>query len=348
MIKKLNLKNYRSHESLQIEFNNNICYIHGNNGIGKTSILESIHLISTSRSHRQTNDLDLIMHDKPFLHVKLKTEKNLYEMIISKKGKLAVIDKKEVNKISDFIGRLKVVMFAPEDLNLIKGTPSDRRRFIDLELIKLNTNYLNNLNNYYRILKQRNSLLKNINIGDDETFLNILSEQLLKCANEINIVRQEYFDELNIYFNKHFQTFSNHNVFLKLEQNANYEQLKKHLFNNQKQDIILKTTSQGPHRDDFSFVFDGFNAKAYASQGQGRLMVVALKLALLDVIKNKTNDDVILLLDDVLSEFDERITNIFLEKLPKDHQIIMTSTQNINIENMQIINLDRGVINESK
>lgn len=343
MISQIKLKNFRNHENLNIDFKQKLTYIYGSNGVGKTSILESIHLISTSKSHKTNNDLDLIKTGSEFASIQIFTNKHLFEMIISKQGKRVRIDKSEKNKVSDFIGHLNICMFAPEDLQLVKGTPSDRRKFMDIELIKVSQAYLKDINQYYKILKQRNSLLKNLKLNDDETFLNIVSHQLYDVGSKLYDQRSIFLNDLNQTYAHHFKTFSNHQVSLIYDGITNKENFKKHLFENQKQDIILKTTNQGPHRDDFNFVFDGFKAKAYVSQGQARLMVIALKLSLLDVIIKITKQEVVLLLDDLFSELDENIMNQLLEKLPRKNQIIMTSTQKIDTFEVEKINLDRGI-----
>src|SRR5690606_7316135 len=178
MIKKINLKQLRNHQSLELTFDKPFAYIHGLNGSGKTSILEAIYFCATTKSHRTSDEKDLIMSGEPFAQVKVWTDQDKYEVVLSKKGKRASINGVEKRKISDFIGHLRIVMFAPEDLELIQGSPQERRQFIDLEWMQLNKNYLRYLNTYKNILKQRNSLLKKITIDDDYTFLNILGDQL--------------------------------------------------------------------------------------------------------------------------------------------------------------------------
>lgn len=344
MIKSINLKNFRNHENLELTFKNNLTYIYGSNGTGKTSILESIYLISTAKSHKTSDEQNVIMNDKMFAKVEIKTDKHLFEMVISKQGKRTRIDRIDKTKLSEFIGNLHVCMFAPEDLDLIKGSPADRRKFIDIELMKINKKYLFSLNEYYKVLKQRNALLKNIKITDDNTFLNIISNQLYETAVVIYEMRNEFINNIKETFNTHYKSFSNDEVDLQYNVKNKIEDFKKHLFENQNQDILLKTTSQGPHRDDFNIIFKSFKAKAYASQGQMRLIVIALKLALLDTIIRMTKNDVVLLLDDLFSELDDFVINKLLTKLPRKNQIIITSTQKINIPDVDIINLDRGRI----
>lgn len=338
MIKKLSLRNFRNHKLLELNFNNKFVYINGPNGIGKTSILESIYYISTTKSHRTNNDLNVIKENEVFSQIKLETTKKKYMMVISDLGKVTSINNKEVKRLSDFVGDLKVVMFSPEDLNLIKGSPGIRRNFIDLELMKINKEYLNSLNLYKNILKQRNALLKEIDLTSDLTLLNILGNELYQIGSKIIDYRIDFINKLNEYTKEQYKQFSNNNIEIIYEPNVNKESFYKHLTNNQKQDILYKTTISGPHRDDFNVFFNEKEAKN-ASQGEIRLIVVAIKLGLLKIIKTTVNDDVILLLDDVLSELDSNIQNQFLKSLPEDIQIIMNSAIKIKSDKIQIINL---------
>ncbi len=341
MIKKINLKQFRNHPSLELSFDKPFSYIHGLNGSGKTSILEAIYFCATTKSHRTSDEKDLIMSGEPFASVKLLTDQDKYDVILSKSGKRASINGIEKRKISDFIGHLRVVMFAPEDLELIQGSPQDRRQFIDLEWMQLNKNYLRYLNTYKNVLKQRNSLLKKITIDDDYTFLNILGDQLYEVGSKIIDERRQFINELNQIFKETYKRFSLHHVELCYEPDVDEKAFMHALVKNQKQDILYQTTQTGPHRDDLSFRFNGFEAKSYASQGEQRLMVIALKLALLELIKKKTGQQVTLLLDDVLSELDEERQKLFLKELPNEHQIIMNSTHLIEGAHIQMIHLKK-------
>ncbi|MDO9629711.1 MAG: DNA replication/repair protein RecF [Acholeplasmataceae bacterium] len=341
MIQKLILKNFRNHQTLELKFEKPFIYIHGANGSGKTSILESIYFCATTKSHRTNDEKELILRNEQFAQVKIIAENDRYDLILSKTGKRASINGIEKRKISDYIGHLRVVMFAPEDLDLIKGSPANRRQFMDLEWMQLNKQYLKNLNTYKNVLKQRNSLLKKINIDDDYTFLNILGEQLLEVGSEIISERRQFLAELNSYLAKIYPLFSNHQVQIIYKPDVDEKAFKNYLNKNQKQDIIYQTTNAGPHRDDFYIDFNAFDAKSYASQGEQRLIVVALKLALLKLIEEKTSKQVVLLLDDVLSELDLEKQKLFLDHLPKEHQILMNSALPIEGKHIQMIHLKK-------
>ena len=338
MIKSVSLINFRNHKQLNLKFDNNFVYINGINGSGKTSVLEAINYIATTKSHRTNNDIDVIRRGEVFSKIVLETTTNKYELVISEQGKIASLNNKEVRKLSDFISKLKVVMFAPEDLNLIKGSPSVRRSFIDLELTKIKRSYLINLTEYRNILKQRNALLKNISIDDDLTFLNILGNQLYEVGIKIIDQRAEFINLLNLETKLVYKDLSENEIEIIYEPSANKEAFKKHLTTNQKQDILYQTTNVGPHRDDFLVKYNENNA-VNSSQGEIRLMVIAIKLGLLKVIKNAVNDEVVLLLDDVLSELDHSKQKVILDKLPKDIQIIINSAIKIKSDKIKIITL---------
>ncbi len=339
MIESIKLKNFRNHEHYELNIKQPFVYMHGENGSGKTSILESIYFCATTKSHRTSDEKQLIQKDKPFAQVKMKTTHHKYEITVSKTGKRTFIDGVEKRKLSEYVGHFSVVMFSPKDLELIFGSPSVRRQFIDLELMQVNKSYLKLLIQYKKILKQRNSLLKNIKITDDYTFLNILGEQLYDIGVQLIDERINFIDQLQNELINIYQMFSKHKVSLIYKPNVTKEQFKKHLKKQQKQDILYQTTLAGPHRDDLFFEFNGFEAKNYASQGEQRLIVISLKLALLRWIENKTNREVILCLDDVLSELDPDKQNILIKNLPKNHQIMMNSAIPIEQSQLQKIEL---------
>lgn len=341
-IERIELKGFRNHKKLDLDLSRPLVYIHGPNGSGKTSILESIHVIATTKSHRTMNEKDMIANGDDFAVIKLKTTQDRYQLVLSKYGKRTSINGVEKRKLSDFIGHLRVVMFAPEDLNLIKGSPADRRHFLDLELMQLSQTYLRDLTQYRAVLRQRNALLKRLNQEDDDTFLNILGEQLCDHGKRIIAERRRFVADLNEDLRKIHGGFSENEIDMRYLPDVSEEGLEAHLEKQQKKDMLYQTTLAGPHRDDFNFVFNGFDAKSNASQGEQRLIVIALKFALLRTIEKKTGQSVVLLLDDVLSELDDERRAIFLRRLPADHQVIMNSTIPIEDSRFEKIELAKG------
>src|SRR5690554_76388 len=344
MIKNIKLTNIRNLKSINLNFNKNFVYLKGPNGVGKTTILEAINLVSTSKSHRTKDDGNLINQDSPFGIIEITTNLDKYRVVISSKGKMVKINNKEIKKVSDFVGKLKTIMFSPEDLNIVKGSPNIRREFIDLELFKINKNYLITLTKYRKLLKQRNALLKTLNIESDLTILNLISDELYKYGEELINIKAEFITSLNKYLQNIFKNFSNKQLEIIYSPSVEVKDFNQHLYQNQKQDILYKTTTQGPHRDDLLINFNN-NAAINASQGEIRLIVVSLKLALVALIKQQLKANVVLLLDDVLSEFDVKVQNKFLNSLPKDMQIIMNSAINLKNDNLQIIDIE-GAKNE--
>ncbi len=343
MINTINLKNFRNHETFELKIEKPLVYIHGDNGSGKTSILESIYFCATSKSHRAIDEKEMIQNNKPFAQVKLEADKHKYEITLSKSGKRIAIDGVEKRKISEFIGHIAVVMFAPSDLQLITGSPSDRRQFLDLEMIQLDKQYVHILNKYRKTLKQRNALLKRIQPKDDYTFLNILGEQLYEIGVELINKRRVFLEELNNSLKSRYQLFSKHDVELIYKPDVDEQGLKNHFQKNQKTDIAYQTTLAGPHRDDFYIAFNGFDAKRYASQGEQRLIVISLKLGLLALIEKQTNKQAVLLLDDVLSELDLDKQHTFITNLPDHDQIIMNSALPIKQAQTQMVELKKEI-----
>lgn len=343
MIDSLEIRNIRNVEQFQVKINKPLVVIEGPNGVGKTTLLESVYFAATTKSHRTNTEKDLITHEKPYGAVKVTTDKT-HEIIISEHGKRTFINKVEIKKISDYIGKFRVVMFAPEDLMLIKGGPAERRYMLDLELMQVSKEYLRHLNTYKRILKQRNILLKKIKIDDDYTFLDILGEQLYEVGSKIYDHRSQFIEALNSKLQIVSNKYGDVSCQLIYEPNVTKEAFIKYLRTKQKQDILYQQTMVGVHKDDFKIVFNGFLAKDHASQGQQRLIAIEIKLALLEWIKEETKENAVLLLDDVLSELDLGRQDLFLKTLPKNHQVFITSAVPIhNAYDFQKIVLQKGV-----
>lgn len=316
-------------------------YMFGDNGVGKTTILEAIHMIATTKSHRTSQEKEIIQDGKSFSKITLETNQNTFEMVLTDKGKRVWLNGVEKRKLSQFIGYLNVVMFAPEDIELIKGSPSYRRQFLDIALIQIDAEYLDTLTRFRKILKQRNALLKKLELNGDLTFLNILSEQLQIEAKTIIEKRKQLINILNQEMQSITKQFQLDSVKLEYDEDVTIEQLYLHLSSKQKIDIIQQTTSKGPHKDDFTVFFEHKNASQYASQGQQRLLALSLKLALFQYLKKESSKELILLLDDVLSELDETHQQQLLTYEFQQHPLIMNSTHDHVKHNMHTIHITK-------
>lgn len=332
-IKSLKLKNFRNYDLLKLNFDDATNIFYGDNAQGKTNILESVYLSSTTKSHRGTKDRDLIQFGKEESHIEIIVEKNdinyQIDMHLKKNSPKGIaINKMPIRKASELFGIINIVFFSPEDLNIIKNGPSERRRFIDLELSQLDKVYLNNLSNYNRIVNQRNHLLKDITQQRNlmET-LDIWELQLIQYGNKIIERRRKFIEEINkIISNIHKKLTGNReNIYLIYEPSIGNLTLEQALLKNRERDIKIKSTSVGPHRDDICFMAGDLDIRRFGSQGQQRTAALSLKLSEIELVKKSINDTPVLLLDDVLSELDKHRQNYLLDSI-HDIQTLITCT----------------------
>ncbi len=322
-LKSLKLQNYRNYDILDIKLNESTNIFSGDNAQGKTNILESIYMGSTSKSHRSSKDREIIKFDKDESHIEMILEKNHIELCIdmhlkknSPKG--IAINKIPIRKASELFGTINTVFFSPEDLNIIKNGPSERRRFIDLELSQLDKIYLNELSNYNKIVNQRNKLLKDSyeNKSLLET-LEIWDIQLINYGNKVISSRERFIIELNEIIKSIHSKLSGGKEILKIkyEKSTGNYSFEQSLSKNRNRDIKMKSTSVGPHRDDIAFLINDIDIRKYGSQGQQRTAALSLKMAEIELVKIIIKDTPILLLDDVLSELDKNRQNYLLESI---------------------------------
>ncbi|MBQ8804071.1 MAG: DNA replication/repair protein RecF [Tyzzerella sp.] len=332
-VKSLKLKNFRNYDLLDLEFDSETNIFYGDNAQGKTNILESIYLTGTTKSHRGTKDRDLIRFGEEEAHIETVVEKNGVPFKIdihlkknSPKG--IAINKIPIRKASELFGIINIVFFSPEDLNIIKNGPAERRRFIDLELAQLDKVYLSDLSNYNRIVNQRNKLLKDIYERNDllET-LDIWDLQLVQYGKKVIERRKIFIEQMNDIIGKVHEklTGGKENLKLVYEPGTGIYDLETALFKNRERDIRMKSTSVGPHRDDICFIANEIDIRKFGSQGQQRTAALSLKLSEIELVKKVINDTPILLLDDVLSELDKHRQNYLLDSI-RDVQTLITCT----------------------
>lgn len=317
--------------SLGFDKSTNIFY--GDNAQGKTNILEAVYLSGTTKSHRGTKDKDMIQFGANESHIETIVEKNgikyQIDMHLKKNSPKGIaINKIPIRKASELFGIINIVFFSPEDLNIIKNGPGERRRFIDLELSQLDKVYLNNLSNYNRIVNQRNHLLKEIdyNKGALET-LDIWNIQLIQYGNKIIERRQKFIEEINkIISNIHKKLTGNReDIKIVYEPSNGALSFEQALLKNKEKDLRIKSTSVGPHRDDIAFLVSDIDIRKYGSQGQQRTAALSLKLSEIELVKQSIHDTPVLLLDDVLSELDKHRQNYLLDSI-HDIQTLITCT----------------------
>ena len=333
IVKSLKLKNFRNYDLLSLEFDKATNIFYGDNAQGKTNILESIYLSGTTKSHRGTKDRDMIRFGEEEAHIETIVEKKGVPFKIdihlkknSPKG--IAINKIPIKKASELFGIINIVFFSPEDLNIIKNGPAERRRFIDLELSQLDKLYLNDLSNYNRIVNQRNKLLKDMYDRQDliDT-LDIWDMQLVNYGNRVIERRKIFIDQMNQIIGDVHEKLTGGKEHLKIfyEPGMKEDNFEHALMKNRERDIRMKSTSVGPHRDDICFMCGDLDIRKFGSQGQQRTAALSLKLSEIELVRRETKDTPILLLDDVLSELDKHRQNYLLDSI-RDVQTLITCT----------------------
>ncbi|NBH26144.1 DNA replication/repair protein RecF [Lachnospiraceae bacterium] len=333
IIKSLELADFRNYETLNIHFDRGTNILYGDNAQGKTNIMEAIYVSATTKSHKGSKDKEIINFEKEESHIRTYLEKEDVEYRVDmhlrkSKSKGIAIDGQKIKKAADLLGLLNVVFFSPEDLAIIKNGPSERRRFADMELCQLDNFYLYNLNHYNKIINQRNKLLKDIYFHPElKETLNIWDLQLVSFGSKIIERRELFVKQLNEIIKEIHNKLSGgkEDLAVKYEPDATIENFEWKMKENQEKDIRSKTTSTGPHRDDFIFIVNGIDIRRYGSQGQQRTAALSLKLSEIELVKKMTKDTPVLLLDDVLSELDSSRQNYLLNSIG-DIQTIITCT----------------------
>lgn len=335
-IQHLKLLNFRNYEKIELDFSSHYNIIYGNNGSGKTNLVESIYVLALTKSFRGSVDKVLIMNNKDVCRVEGSVwdkYDNQYKIIIKDGGKRVKINNTKVEKLSDYISKISVVLFHPDDLRFIKDSPSVRRKAINLEISQINNVYLKNLNMYNKILKQRNMYLKttNINGNSSRDYLEILTNKLVDYGEKIYLSRKKYIDLLNERIGEIYSRICSIDD-LKLEYVSDYRNFdKEKIFSKYKEnlerDIILGKTAIGVHHDDIRFKFKGISLKDYGSEGQQKNAIIAYKLTELEIFYQIRGNYPILILDDLFSELDQFKINNILQLINDDIQTFITTTE---------------------
>ena len=318
---------------MNIEFDKATNIFYGDNAQGKTNILEAVYLSGTTKSHRGTRDRDLIRFGEEESHIETIVEKNgvpyQIDMHLKKNSPKGIaIDKVPIRKASELFGLMNFVFFSPEDLNIIKNGPAERRRFMDLELSQLDKVYLKDLASYNRIINQRNKLLKDAYYREDiMDTLDVWDMQLVAYGNKIMERRKQFVEEVNAIIDGiHYKlTGGRERIRLSYEPGCGAFTLEAALARSRERDIRMKSTSAGPHRDDICFTAGEIDIRRFGSQGQQRTAALSLKLSEIELVKQIIRDTPVLLLDDVLSELDKHRQNYLLDSI-HDIQTLITCT----------------------
>ena len=357
-VKSLELNNFRNYDKLSLCLSKNTNIFFGDNAQGKTNILEAIYVASTTKSHRGSKDREIIMLDKEESHIRMVIHRDgidhRIDMHLKKnKPKGVAIDGLPIKKSSDLFGIVNVVSFSPEDLSIIKNGPSERRRFVDMELCQLDKLYLHDLIQYNKVLNQRNNLLKQI--GFNKNLLDTIyvwDEQLVNFGCKLIKSREEFIKKINdiIVMIHNKLSSGKETLSVSYEPNVSYQDFENKLKVSLDRDIAQKITSYGPHRDDLSFKINNIDVRKYGSQGQQRTAALSLKLAEIELVKITINDNPILLLDDVLSELDRSRQTELLGSID-DLQAIVTCTGmeefvNSRITSEKVFQVTSGTVDE--
>ncbi len=324
MIKNIGLRNFRKFSSYVLDVPYNLNIIVGNNAIGKTTILEAIYFCSTTKTERTNDFKEMIKSGEPFAQIRLETNQKYYDIVLSEKGKKLRINQNNIVKLSEFIGDLKTVLFTPSDLMLITGEKASRRNFFDLEIALLNKTYLLKLNEFKKLLKKRNEVLKSEII--DDNLLRVVTEEMIEREEYIIECRENFIKELNEYLKLPIAKIADgEDIVLTYEKSLKGD-LTKFYQSKLSLDKISHITNYGVHRDDYLFYLNGSLAKSFCSQGQIRSIAISLKIALAKLIQAKTHSEVILLLDDVFSELDLTRQKRLVSFLLNEPQSFITTT----------------------
>jgi len=337
-LKKVELKNFRNYKEEAVEFHSKVNIITGKNAQGKTNLLESLYIMSLGKSFRTNKDTEMIGFDQEFCRAKTTSVKEgrelEIEITIGKEGKTTKINGMKTAKNIDLLENVYMVVFSPEDLKIVKDEPEKRRKFIDRELCQLKPVYYKNLGRYKKILQQRNSLLKQQEIKED--MIAVWDEGLAEYGAKIIQERNRFIEKLNKISKEISCRITNgkealelsyeSNIELKEDYEKQREHLKKTLSKNLKNDILRRSTSVGPHKDDLKICAEGIDIRHFGSQGQQRTAALSLKLAEIRLIKEETRVSPILLLDDVLSELDGERQNFLINSL-EEVQLFITTTE---------------------
>ena len=334
IIDDLKLLNFRSYSTLNLKFNPKLNIIYGMNGAGKTNIVEAIYALSLTKSFRTNNDNLMIMKDKNVSKVEAniinETKKN-YQLILQHHEKKVKINNNKIEKLSDYVADIFMILFNPDDLKIIKESPALRRKFINIELSQLDRNYVLYLNGYNKILKQRNIYLKEMYINGtlSKNYLDIMTEKMVDFGIKIYEIRKKFINKVSETISKNYLKIFEYGD-LTIKYVSDYNDKKENILRKYQQylkkDMLLGKTTFGIHRDDIDFELDGYSLKDCGSEGQQKNAIIAFKLSEIDIVNNEKGYYPILIFDDLSSELDKNKINNILGMFDEKVQTFITTT----------------------
>lgn len=340
-IESLELKNFRNYEELSIVLDPGTNILYGDNAQGKTNVLEAVYLCGTTKSHRGSKDKEMIRFEQDESHIRMMVKKDgvshKIDMHLKKnKSKGIAIDGVPIRKASELFGIVNIVFFSPEDLNIIKNGPAERRRFLDSEICQLSRLYMIELANYNKVVAQRNKLLKEISFsGRMADTLEIWDEQMVRYGTSIISERKKFISRLNDILSEIHQnlTGGKEQILITYEPNVSEEAFSEELKAGRERDLRFGQSYTGPHRDDFCVRVNDIDIRKYGSQGQQRTAALSLKLAEIRLVEEEIHDTPVLLLDDVLSELDGSRQNYLLQSIHSIQTLITCTGLDEFVEN---------------
>ena len=334
-INKLKLSNFRNYENVEIEFSKGVNIILGDNGVGKTNLVEAIDFLTIGKSFKTNDEKEMIRFEQKFtkIHLEMTRRENMYlDCVVSETGKRISYNDIELKKLSELNGNLVDVLFVPEDVSFFKNDPSNRRRFLDLNISFFRKDYLKDLSEYKKLLKERNTLLKEDDVNVN--FIRVLDEQMIDIQYRIITHRKELVRKLNLLINDKFQNLDQGKNYVSLMYEtvcsnlSDFGKFKEKMMriyeDDLKTDIRRKSTSRGILHDNLIMLLNGREIGVYGSQGQNRIGALSLKLSIFEILKRELNEEPIVILDDVLSELDIIHQQKLIEELTKIEQVFLT------------------------
>lgn len=359
-INTLKLRNFRNYENIELKFSDNLNIIYGNNGVGKTNLVESIYVLALTKSFRVNDDRKLIKNGEVSTKIEGSVELNTtneYQVVINKEGKKVKIDNNLISRLSEYISNINIILLEPSEQMLLKLAPANRRKLLNIEISQLKKDYIIYLNNYNKTLKQRNFYLRKLYINGNASreYLDILTKKLIEYGLKIYEFRNDFINKINSLIGIKYQEIFEIGE-LTIKYNSDYKnKTAEEIFANYKKnydrEVTIGKTVLGIHHDDIIFLLDNKDISEWGSNGQQKNAIFAFKLAEIEVFKEEKDNYPILILDDLFSALDKKKIKNIVKLLDNDIQTFITTTElkrvsNKLLSNAKIFNVTENEIKE--